>query len=65
MVVSRISAFNFQSVSALGVDRFPTVVVLATGGTIAGAAPSEVQAAYSTGQVGVEQFMAPCLKPTH
>lgn len=57
MVVSRISAFNFLSVSALGADRFPTVVVLATGGTIAGAAPSEVQAAYSTGQVGVQQLI--------
>src|SRR5206468_10244427 len=36
----------------------PTVVVLATGGTIAGAASSDVQAAYSSGQVGVEQLLA-------
>jgi len=56
-VVSRISAFNFLSVSALGADSLPTVVVLATGGTIAGAAPSEVQAAYSTGHVGVQQLI--------
>ena len=56
-MVSRISAFNFLSVSALGADSLPTVVVLATGGTIAGAAPSEVQAAYSTGQVGVQQLI--------
>jgi L-asparaginase len=35
----------------------PTVVVLATGGTIAGAAESDVQAAYSSGQVGVEQLL--------
>jgi L-asparaginase len=36
----------------------PTVVVLATGGTIAGAAGSDVQAAYKSGQVGVEQLLA-------
>ncbi len=35
----------------------PTVVVLATGGTIAGAAASDVQASYSSGQVGVEQLL--------
>ncbi|HSA55642.1 MAG TPA: type II asparaginase [Gemmatimonadaceae bacterium] len=36
----------------------PHVVVLATGGTIAGAAASDVQAAYTSGQVGVEQLLA-------
>src|SRR5262245_23179597 len=36
----------------------PTVVVLATGGTIAGAAGSNVQAGYTSGQVGVEQLIA-------
>ncbi len=36
----------------------PTVVVLATGGTIAGAAASDVQAGYTSGQVGVEQLLA-------
>jgi len=36
----------------------PNVVVLATGGTIAGAAASDVQAAYTSGQVGVEQLLA-------
>lgn len=36
----------------------PHVVVLATGGTIAGAAASDVQAGYSSGQVGVEQLLA-------
>jgi len=51
----------FLSVSALGADSLPTVVVLATGGTIAGAAPSDVQAAYSTGQVGVQQLI--CVVP--
>jgi L-asparaginase len=36
----------------------PTVVVLATGGTIAGAAETDVQAGYKSGQVGVEQLLA-------
>ena len=36
----------------------PTVVVLATGGTIAGAAGSNVQAGYTSGQVGVDQLIA-------
>ena len=34
------------------------VVVLATGGTIAGAAASDVQAGYKSGQLGVEQLLA-------
>ena len=36
----------------------PIVVVLATGGTIAGAAATNVQAGYTSGQVGVEQLLA-------
>jgi L-asparaginase len=39
-------------------SSLPTVVVLATGGTIAGAAASDVQAGYTSGQVGVEQLLA-------
>src|SRR4030095_11146522 len=35
----------------------PNVVVLATGGTIAGAAATDVQAGYTSGQVGVEQLL--------
>src|SRR5579884_2233859 len=38
--------------------NLPNVVVLATGGTIAGAAGSNVTAGYSSGQVGVEQLLA-------
>ena len=38
--------------------KLPSVVVLATGGTIAGAAGSDVQAKYTSGQVGVEQLLA-------
>ena len=37
--------------------RLPNVVVLATGGTIAGAAGSDVQSGYTSGQVGVEQLL--------
>ena len=36
----------------------PSIVVLATGGTIAGAAATNVQAGYTSGQVGVEQLIA-------
>ncbi len=36
----------------------PNIVVLATGGTIAGAASSDVQAGYTSGQVGVDQLLA-------
>src|SRR5258705_1698494 len=36
----------------------PHVVVLATGGTIAGAAATDVKAGYTSGQVGVEQLIA-------
>ena len=46
------------TVSAPAADKLPNVVVLATGGTIAGAAASDVQAAYTSGQVGVEQLLA-------
>ncbi len=38
--------------AALAAEKLPNVVVLATGGTIAGAAASDVQAAYTSGQVG-------------
>jgi len=39
-------------------QQLPTIVVLATGGTIAGAAASDVQAGYTSGQIGVEQLLA-------
>ena len=38
-------------------NDLPTIVVLATGGTIAGAAASDVQAGYTSGQVGVQQLL--------
>jgi L-asparaginase len=43
---------------AAATAALPQVVVLATGGTIAGAAASDVQAGYTSGQVGVEQLLA-------
>ena len=36
----------------------PNIVVLATGGTIAGAAASDVHAVYNSAQVGVEEMIA-------
>ena len=51
--------FTFVAVAGPGAQPgLPTVVVLATGGTIAGAAGSDVQAAYKSGQVGVDQLLA-------
>jgi L-asparaginase len=49
---------TLPAIPAFAADKLPTVVVLATGGTIAGAAGSDVQAAYTSGQVGVEQLLA-------
>src|SRR6187397_3074855 len=43
---------------ARSAQTLPTIVVLATGGTIAGAAASNVQAGYTSGQVGVDQLLA-------
>jgi L-asparaginase len=58
------SAFAQQPKTAAGTvapppndPRLPNVVVLATGGTIAGAAGSDVQSGYTSGQVGVEQLL--------
>src|SRR6185503_10717023 len=47
-----------QSASQKPAGALPSVVVLATGGTIAGAAASDVQAGYKSGQVGVDQLLA-------
>src|SRR4051812_28452600 len=69
--VSSLALLAAVSLPALGVAQsangtlapkhdpsLPNVVVLATGGTIAGAAASDVQAAYTSGQVGVQQLLA-------
>jgi L-asparaginase len=62
MVVAASASAYAQGGSASGsvaVDTMtlPKVVVLATGGTIAGAAKSNVTAGYSSGQVGVEELL--------
>src|SRR4030095_1294588 len=46
------------AIAAVAEGGPPKVVVLATGGTIAGAAASDVTAVYTSGQVGVEQLLA-------
>jgi L-asparaginase len=53
-------AFGQQANGTVDIKPDPTlpnVVVLATGGTIAGAAASTVTAGYSSGKVGVEQLL--------
>jgi L-asparaginase len=47
-----------QTGAAAAKGPLPNVVVLATGGTIAGAAASDVQAGYTSGQLGVDQLLA-------
>src|SRR6185503_11170348 len=54
----RMAALVLLAVPAGAADKLPNVTVLATGGTIAGAAASDVQAGYTSGQVGVEQLLA-------
>jgi L-asparaginase len=56
-IAMAIAATTLHGQKAAG-GALPTVVVLATGGTIAGAAASDVQAGYTSGQVGVEQLLA-------
>ncbi len=53
-----VAAFGSSAVAQETGKKLPKVVVLATGGTIAGAAGSDVQAAYTSGQEGVEQLLA-------
>src|SRR5262245_42440160 len=57
LVVAATTALLAQGGSPAKAGR-PTIAVLATGGTIAGAAGSDVQAGYTSGQVGVEQLLA-------
>ena len=46
------------SVPLAEADSKPKVVILATGGTIAGSAETQTQAGYTSGQVGVETLLA-------
>ncbi len=59
LVLSLAGAAPFVApATAQAQGSLPNIVVLATGGTIAGAAASDVQAGYTSGQVGVEQLLA-------
>ncbi len=51
-------ALSCVASAAAAEGELPKVAVLATGGTIAGAAASDVTAGYTSGQVGVEQLLA-------
>ena len=58
VLVPAIGSTLAQGPKPAAAARLPTIVVLATGGTIAGAAGSDVQAGYKSGQVGVDQLLA-------
>lgn len=67
MLIRRSLNLSFMTLASLALvlaaapavaAKLPGVVVLATGGTIAGAAETDVQAGYKSGQVGVEQLLA-------
>jgi L-asparaginase len=58
LVVGAVGGHAPALAQAASTGPLPNVVVLATGGTIAGAAASDVQAGYTSGQVGVEQLLA-------
>ena len=51
------SGLGYTSLGAQSTEPLPTVAVLATGGTIAGAAASDVEKGYTSGQLGVEQLI--------
>ena len=53
-VLNAVAGMLFIVFSTLQAGDLPNIVILATGGTIAGSAESNVQAGYSSGQVGVE-----------
>src|SRR5215471_2648829 len=60
LIVTLVSTIAFAHIIEVHphAQALPTIYVLATGGTIAGAAGSNVQAGYSSGQVGVDQLIA-------
>jgi L-asparaginase len=58
LVASGYSPAVAQAAATAARQALPNVVVLATGGTIAGAAASDVQAGYTSGQLGVDQLLA-------
>ena len=60
IAIASVSAALWSAATAAAQPQgaLPSIVVLATGGTIAGAAASDVQAGYTSGQVGVAQLLA-------
>src|SRR3954452_13180774 len=52
------SAVGYAGPGTQSAEPSPTVMVLATGGTIAGSAGSDVQSGYTSGQLGVDQLIA-------
>src|SRR5580765_190984 len=58
LLLGVVTAHSAVTAQQAATGPLPNVVVLATGGTIAGAAASDVQAGYTSGQVGVEQLIA-------
>jgi len=60
LVTTILTAFLSSGIGSTGLGAqgsLPNVTVLATGGTIAGAAASDVQAGYTSGQLGVDQLI--------
>ena len=57
-LVFSLGAIPATAQTAAAKGPLPNITVLATGGTIAGAAATDVQAGYTSGQVGVEQLLA-------
>src|SRR5262245_20377910 len=57
-LIATVAVLALLSHAGLWAQAKPSIVVLATGGTIAGAASTNVQAGYTSGQVGVEQLIA-------
>lgn len=58
LVLALAAAYPAAAQPAGQAGPLPTVVVLATGGTIAGTAGSSVQSGYTSGQLGVDQLLA-------
>jgi L-asparaginase len=58
VAIAAVAGLTPERLRAQTAARLPSIVVLATGGTIAGAAGTNVQAGYTSGQLGVDQLIA-------
>ena len=54
---SALVLFALTATLQVNADTMPNIVILATGGTIAGSAASQTQAGYTSGQVGIDVLM--------